>query len=54
VWTGPGVLYFERRSARASQSRLSKIASLPIHRTITIRNRATTCTLLEMLEAPNG
>jgi uncharacterized protein (DUF1697 family) len=50
AWTGPGVLYFERLTARAGQSRLSKIASLPIYRSLTIRNWATTCTLLEMVE----
>jgi uncharacterized protein (DUF1697 family) len=54
AWTGPGVLYFERLAARASQSRLSKIASLPIYRSLTIRNWATTCRLLEMVEAPHG
>jgi len=54
AWTGPGVLYFERLAARASQSRLSKIASLPIYRSLTIRNWATTCRLLEMLETPHG
>jgi uncharacterized protein (DUF1697 family) len=51
IWTGPGVLYFERLAARAPQSLLSKIVSLPIYRSLTIRNWATTCTLLEMLEA---
>jgi uncharacterized protein (DUF1697 family) len=54
AWTGPGVLYFERLDARAVQSRLSKIVSLPIYRSLTIRNWATTCTLLEMLETPEG
>jgi uncharacterized protein (DUF1697 family) len=54
AWTGPGVLYFERLDARAAQSRLSKIVSLPIYRSLTIRNWATTCRLLEMLESPQG
>jgi uncharacterized protein (DUF1697 family) len=54
AWTGPGVLYFDRLNARASQSRLSKIVSLPIYRSMTIRNWATTCTLLEMVETPQG
>jgi uncharacterized protein (DUF1697 family) len=54
AWTGPGVLYFDRLAARASQSRLSKIVSLPIYRSLTIRNWATTCKLLEMLESPQG
>ena len=48
------MLYFERLDARAAQSRLSKIVSLPIYRSLTIRNWATTCTLLEMLESPKG
>ena len=52
AWAGPGVLYFERLASRAAQSRLSKIVSLPIYRSLTIRNWATTCTLLEMLETP--
>jgi uncharacterized protein (DUF1697 family) len=39
---------------RASQSRLSKIVSLPNYRSLTIRNWATTCKLLEMVEAPSG
>ena len=38
AWIGPGVLYFDRLAARASQSRLSKIVSLPIYRSLTIRN----------------
>ena len=54
AWTGPGVLYFERLDARAAQSRLSKIVSLPIYRSLTIRNWATTCRLLEMLETPGS
>ena len=47
---GPGVLYFERLDARAARSRLSKIVSLPIYRSLTIRNWTTNCRLLEMLE----
>jgi uncharacterized protein (DUF1697 family) len=54
AWTGPGVLYFERLAARAAQSRLSKIVSLPIYRSLTIRNWATTCKLLELVETPKA
>jgi len=50
AWSGPGVLYFDRLAARASQSRLSKVVSLPIYKSMTIRNWATTCKLLEMVE----
>jgi len=49
AWEGPGVLYFERLVARASQSRLSKIVSMPIYRELTIRNWKTTNELLHLL-----
>jgi len=54
AWTGPGVLYFDRLASRASQSRLAKIVSLPIYQSLTIRNWATTCTMLEMVETSPG
>ena len=54
AWTGPGVLYFDRLASRTSQSRLSKIVSLPIYRSLTIRNWATTCKMLEMVETSPG
>ena len=47
---GRGVLYFSRLTAKATQSRLSKIVSLPIYRSMTIRNWNTTTKLLQMLE----
>lgn len=50
AWAGPGVLYFERVTARASQSRLSKIVSSPIYARVTIRNWNTTTTLLRLME----
>jgi uncharacterized protein (DUF1697 family) len=49
AWEGSGVLYFERLAARASQSRLSKIVSMPIYRSMTIRNWRTTTELLRLL-----
>lgn len=51
VWAGPGVLYVERLASRAAQSRLSKIASLPIYPRLTIRNWNTTRKLLPLVEA---
>ena len=51
AWTGPGVLYFERLTARASQSRLSKIAASSIYPRITVRNWNTTTTLLRLMES---
>jgi uncharacterized protein (DUF1697 family) len=50
TWAGEGALYFERLTARASQSRLSRITTLPIYQRLTIRNWNTTTKLLEILE----
>ncbi len=52
VDAGPGVLYFSRLSSRASQSRLSRIVSMPIYQRMTIRNWNTTMKLLKMMDAP--
>jgi uncharacterized protein (DUF1697 family) len=49
AWEGSGVLYFERLAARATQSRLSRIVSMPIYRDMTIRNWRTTTELLRLL-----
>ena len=48
---GSGVLYFSRLISKASQSRLSRIVSLPIYRELTIRNWNTTTKLLAMMQA---
>lgn len=48
---GVGVLYFSRLASRASQSRLSRIASMPIYQSLTIRNWNTTTKLLELLSS---
>lgn len=48
---GSGVLYFSRLSSRATQSRLPRVASMPIYRQMTIRNWNTTTKLHELLEA---
>jgi uncharacterized protein (DUF1697 family) len=47
---GIGVLYFSRLSAKASQSRLSRIVSSPIYPSVTIRNWNTTTRLLSMMD----
>jgi uncharacterized protein (DUF1697 family) len=47
---GVGVLYFSRLISKASQSRLSRIVSLPIYQSMTIRNWNTTTKLLRMME----
>ena len=49
---GTGVLYFSRLSAKASQSRLSRIVS-SIYSSVTIRNWKTTTRLLSMMDELN-
>jgi uncharacterized protein (DUF1697 family) len=51
VYAGPGVLYYSRLISRASQSRLSRIVSMPIYQSMTIRNWNTTVKLLQMMDA---
>lgn len=48
---GPGVLYSSRLIARATQSRLGKVVALPMYRSMTIRNWATTSTLARLVGA---
>src|SRR5262245_21048760 len=50
VSPGPGVLYFSRLISKASQSRLSRLVSMPIYQSMTIRNWNTTTKLLQMME----
>ena len=50
AWAGTGVLYFDRLAERASRSSLSRLVSTPQYQRMTIRNWATTCTLLGMLD----
>jgi uncharacterized protein (DUF1697 family) len=47
---GTGVLYLSRLDARATQSRLNKIASSPIYPSVTIRNWNTTTKLLSLMD----
>jgi uncharacterized protein (DUF1697 family) len=51
VHAGVGVLYFSRLISKASQSRLSRIMSLPIYQSMTIRNWNTTTTLLRLMKS---
>jgi uncharacterized protein (DUF1697 family) len=48
---GPCVLYFSRLIDKAGQSRLGKIVSSPIYKSVTIRNWNTTTKLLRMMDA---
>ena len=51
AWPGRGVLYFSRLAAKATSSRLNKVASLPEYKNMTIRNWSTTTKLLTLLES---
>jgi uncharacterized protein (DUF1697 family) len=53
AFAGNGVLYFSRLISKATQSRLSRIITMPIYQSMTIRNWNTTTKLLEMMEAGN-
>lgn len=51
VSAGPGVVYYSRLASKATQSRLSKVVSLPIYKSVTIRNWNTTTKLHALLDA---
>lgn len=50
AYTGRGVLYFSRLTSRAAQSRLSRLVSMPVYQSMTIRNWNTTTKLLRRME----
>lgn len=50
AWVGTGVVYFQRLSARRTQSKMSKIVSTPEYSLMTIRSWRTTTRLLELLD----
>ncbi len=50
---GPGVIYFSRLIREAARSQLSRVASMPIYRSMTIRNWNTTTKLARMIETPD-
>ena len=50
AWAGDGVLYLARLDARATESRINRIASVPAYQSMTIRNWNTTTKLLALLE----
>jgi len=53
VWPGKGVVYSQRLSAMRTKSRLSKIVSSPLYKSMTIRNWNTTTKLLNMMKSKN-
>jgi uncharacterized protein (DUF1697 family) len=54
AFAGKGVLYFSRLSSRATQSNLTRIISMPVYQSMTIRNWNTTTKLLSLMEAMVG
>jgi uncharacterized protein (DUF1697 family) len=51
AWPGSGVLYFSRLAAKATSSRLNKVASLPEYKNMTIRSWSTTTKLLALMDS---
>ena len=51
AWPGRGVVYFSRLAAKATSSRLNKVASLPEYKNMTIRSWSTTTKLLALVES---
>ncbi len=51
VTIGSGVLYFSRLIAKATQSQLARIVSLPVYQHMTIRNWNTTSKILALMDA---
>jgi uncharacterized protein (DUF1697 family) len=51
AFAGKGVLYFSRLISKASQSHLTRIITMPVYQSMTIRNWNTTTKLLKMMEA---
>lgn len=51
AFAGDGVLYFSRLISKATQSRLTRIITLPVYQSMTIRNWNTTTRLLSMMQA---
>ena len=50
VHAGRAVLYYSRLISRATQSRISRVVSMPIYQSMTIRNWNTTTTLLRKMD----
>lgn len=49
VWPGDGIVYSQRLSAERTKSRLNKVMSSPLYKSMTIRNWSTTTKLLALL-----
>ncbi|HEY5549775.1 MAG TPA: DUF1697 domain-containing protein [Candidatus Saccharimonadales bacterium] len=54
VWPGDGVIYSQRLSALRTKSRLNKVMTSPLYKSMTIRSWSTTTKLLKLLEEQLG
>jgi uncharacterized protein (DUF1697 family) len=54
IWPGAGVIYSQRLSAKRTKSRLNRMMSSPLYKSMTIRNWGTTMKLLEMVVGDGG
>ena len=51
VWPGEGVVYSQRVSAQRTKSRLNRIMSSPVYKSMTIRSWQTTMALMDLVNA---
>ena len=51
AYPGKGVLYSSRLISKASQSQLSRVVSMPVYQSMTIRNWNTTTKLLQLMSS---
>jgi uncharacterized protein (DUF1697 family) len=49
VWPGDGLIYSQRLSAQRTKSRLNRVMSSPLYRSMTIRSWQTTCALMDLV-----
>ena len=54
IWPGAGVIYSQRLSAERTKSRLSKVTSSPLYKSMTIRSWSTTLKLWDMIRDIDG
>ena len=51
VWPGEGLVYSQRLSAQRTKSRLNRIMSSPVYKSMTIRSWQTTMALMDLVKA---
>ncbi|MGH7158069.1 MAG: DUF1697 domain-containing protein [Candidatus Saccharimonadales bacterium] len=54
AWAGQDVVFHQRMEARATQSYLNRLVTMPIYQDMTIRNWNTTTKLLALMEKTNA